>query len=70
MKLTYWMAECLNDSAAYSIRRKTKRAVVEALRTEVYAGNYGKPKKVTVEYVDAFDLLGQCLGEGGGYWEV
>ncbi len=71
MRLTYWVAKCLNDSPVYSIRRKTKKAVVEALDSGNWdASNYEKPKKVTVEYRDAFDLLGQCLGEGGGYWEV
>jgi hypothetical protein len=70
MKVTYWIAECLNDSHAYSIRERTKKAV----ETELNSGrcnraDYGPVKKVIFEYSDAFDLVTQCLTEGGGYWE-
>lgn len=72
MKLTYWIAECLDDSHAYNIRAKTRKAVVAELAEkegEIREG-YGPPKKVTVEYQDAFDLMDQCMNEGRGYWEV
>ena len=65
MKLTYWVAECLNDSSCYSIRRKTKREVKEAVAE--YRKGYGPPHKIVVEYTDAFDLLTQCLSEGRIY---
>jgi hypothetical protein len=32
--------------------------------------DFGPVKKVSFEYRDAFDLMSECLGEGGGYWEV
>ena len=70
MKLIYWVAECLNDSHAYSIRAKTKKAVLAELASGKCApGDYGPVKKVEFEYDDAFDLMNNCLCEGGGYWE-
>jgi len=66
-KLTYWVAQSLNDSAAYNIRAKTKK---EALRQVGNDGAYyGEVKKVVVEYRDGFDLMDQCLTEGGAGWE-
>ena len=70
-KITYWIADCLNDSKAYSIRKKTRREVVAALKVVFRASDYGKPRKVVVEYVDTFDLIQMALGEGGldeGRW--
>lgn len=63
MKLTYWVAPCLDDSPVYSIRSKTKRAC--AVRRLVDEGTYGEPQKVTLEYRDAFDLLCLLMQEGG-----
>ncbi len=63
MKLTYWLAECLNDSTAYNIRRKTRRAVTNIL-ADHDRSRYGPVRKVAVEYSDGFDLLNQCMGEG------
>jgi hypothetical protein len=71
MKLTYWIAECLTDSHAYSIRARTKREVVAVLASGKYrASDYGSPKKVSVEYENAFDLMDQCMSEARGYWEA
>jgi hypothetical protein len=68
MKLTYWIADCLNDAPCYSVRAKTRREVkAELANREVRGGDYGKPRKVTVEYAGAFDLVLQCTGEGGLY---
>lgn len=70
MTLTYWIAHCLTDSPAYSIRRKTKKEVQAALDQEnIDKSSYSKPKKVVVEYESGFDLLTSCLGEGGLYEE-
>jgi hypothetical protein len=63
MKLTYWIANCLDDSPAYSIRRRTRREVSAEL-AERGDGDYGEPHKITVKYDSAFDLLKRCLGEG------
>lgn len=72
MKLIYWVAECLTDSTAYSIRELSRAAVVARLNekgSNAPAGTYGKPHKVTVEVRSAFDLLVRCLSEGGPAWE-
>ena len=67
-KLTYWVALCTDDSELYSIRAKTRReceAQLEKARVgRARAGRYEPPKKVTVEYADAFDLMDQCSNEG------
>ena len=70
MKLTYWYAECLNDSDAYAIREKTKKAAKARLEQGYRAEDYGPILKVTVEYADAFDLMDQCSNEGRMYWEA
>ena len=68
-KLTYWVAECERDSKVYSLRAKTKKEVVAMLATTHDPADFGPVKKVSFEYRDAFDLMSECLGEGGGYWE-
>ena len=70
MKLTYWIADCLNDSPAYSIRCRTRREVKAALADpQIDASGYSKPYKVVVEYKNALDLLNRALGEGGLFEE-
>ena len=77
MKLTYWIAERLDDGRAYSIRATRKEEVVTNLAAagaewdgsvfsigEGYV-SYAPIKKVTVIYRNAFDLVCQTLGEGG-----
>jgi hypothetical protein len=65
MKLTYWVAPCLDDSPAYNIRAKTKRDCL-AEREARGARSYGEPQKHVIEYDDAFDLMEQCLSERRG----
>ena len=71
MKLTYWIATCMDDSQAYSIRRKTKKAVVEALESydDKDKLSYSPPHKVQIEYKDSFELMTECMDEGSGHWE-
>ena len=68
--LTYWVCESLNDASCYSIRAKTRK---EAVRMRDSYGDrsweWSEAEKVTVKYSDGFDLLTQCLEEGGGCWE-
>ena len=69
MKLTYWYSRCPDDSNAYSVRERTKKAALAALATPTYdRGSWLVPVKVTVEYQDAFDLMQACMA-GGGWWE-
>jgi hypothetical protein len=71
MTLVYWVAHCLTDSPAYSIRAKTRKECYEKLHNgNVDLKNYSEPRKITVEYASGFDLVEQCLGEGGLYEET
>ncbi len=70
MKLTYWYRECLHDSDVYSIREKTKKEALRVVDEHCNPEDYGPPIKVTVEYDDGFDLMKECSGEGGRYWEA
>lgn len=72
MKCTYWYAECLNDSDAYAIRAKTKKAALaqreerDWQKAEGGEPCYGPVIKVVIEYRDAFDLVEWLMGEGRG----
>lgn len=65
MKLTYWYAKCLNDSDAYSVRQKTRKAAEADKLSRHKSGDYGPVVKVTVEYDNAFDLMEKCSDEDG-----
>lgn len=65
MKLIYWVATQDDDAACYNIRERTKREVLKRLAQINRPGVYSKPKKVVVDYADGFDLMDQCLSEGG-----
>ena len=67
MKLTYWVAECLDDSQAYNIRHKTKKGAT--ILRDSLSGRFSPVFKVTVEYTDGFDLMDQCSNEGRSWWE-
>lgn len=75
MKLTYWVAICLDDSPVYSVRARTKRECIRIMtETLGWSGDddkipFAPPKKVTVEYDNGFDLMKQCLSENSGCWE-
>jgi hypothetical protein len=68
VKLSYWVARAVGDSQVYSIREKTRKAAV-ARRKEYGEEHFEPPVKVSFEYDNAFDLMKECLSEGGGYWE-
>jgi hypothetical protein len=64
MKLTYWYAKLEDDANCYSIRERTKR---EAVAEKNLRGpeRFGPVVKVEVEYASAFDLMKDCMSEGG-----
>jgi hypothetical protein len=72
MKLAYWIAQDLDDSCRVeellhirAPRRKECKALIENS-----GGNYGKPRKVVVEYTDGFNLLDRALyGQDLAYFE-
>jgi len=73
MKLIYWIARVRNDNPCYDIRTKTKVECLERMKDygEGWENNYEMPKKVTVEYASAFDLMHDCLyGEDRAWWEA
>lgn len=65
-RLIYWIADNLKDSPCFSIRERTRKAVNVELTTGGYGlVDFGKPRKVVIEYTDAFDLMRQLLSEDG-----
>ncbi len=70
MKLTYWYAECLDDSDVYAVRQKTKKAATADKFSRHNPEGYGPVIKVTVEYDNAFDLMKMCSDEFGMNWEA
>lgn len=66
MKVEYWKSKCLDDHDAYSIRAKTRRAVMLAIAG--MEDRYTAPYKVCIPYEDGFDLVWQSQSEGG-LWE-
>jgi len=65
-KLTYWVVRDVKNRC-YNIRSETREGA------KAMAINYGwknpKPRKVCIEYSNPFDLVKNCMGEGGGFWE-
>jgi hypothetical protein len=68
MKLIYWVAPHKIESRAYSIRARSE-AACDRLREAMGASNYEPTRKAEITYHDPFELMEQCLGEGGGMWE-
>jgi len=62
-KLAYWYAPCF-DADCYSKRTRGLREIQKQL-ADAEPGDFGKPRKVSVEYKNALDLLKECIGEGG-----
>ena len=65
MKLTYWIAVCNDDNRAYSVRAKTRKAVIAEVASRWNPDSFDAPQKIEVEYADALDLVMQVAGEGG-----
>ena len=70
MKLSYWVAPVKNDNQCYSIRAKTKKEVLAILERTELTQFHETPRRVEVEYRDAFDLMNACMsGDIRGDWE-
>ena len=69
MKLTYWYAECLNDSDVFAVREKTKKAAIAELDGRHESDGYGPVIKVSIEYDNAFDLMEECSDQYRTHWE-
>jgi hypothetical protein len=70
MKLTYWHSACPDDSASYSVRERTRKAAAATIATKYDAPSWPAPRKVSVEYDSAFELLNVCSNESHHYWEA
>tara|TARA_R110000824_G_scaffold69297_6_gene178646 strand:+ start:59 stop:268 length:210 start_codon:yes stop_codon:yes gene_type:complete len=68
MRLTYWHSRCPDDSSVYSIRTKTKREALAQIEARG-GSSWEAPVKVTLDYLDAFDLMAECSHEDHHYWE-
>jgi len=67
MKLTYWYAG-QDDSLCYNYRAKTKKEVVAFVEKQKISNPYqawSEPRKVAIEYKDAFDLAERLQSERG-----
>lgn len=65
-KLTYWIAECIDDHVCYSIVDKTKHGCKKKLEERGRPQGYLPAAKRTIVYKDAFDLMEQLTSEDGG----
>ena len=63
MKLKYWIAECRTNND-WNIRTRTKKQCL-AERDSYCTNVYGEPRKVTIEYTSAFDLMIQATNKSG-----
>jgi hypothetical protein len=72
MRLSYWIAECIEEPhESMWLRGKTKKAVladIELNRVSNCVVTFKEPRKVEIIYDDAFDLMDKCLTRRG-YWE-
>jgi hypothetical protein len=64
-KLTFWIAEQHEDSDCYNLVARTRKALLVMMSERPHV-RYDAPKKVVVEYKDAFDLFDWVTSEGGG----
>lgn len=65
MKLTVWIATQEGDSQCYNIVARTKKEALEQMRHRGFF-DFAAPRKVVIEYKDAFELFTMVTGEGGG----
>jgi hypothetical protein len=64
MKLTYFVAECLDESdQMFNLRARRKKDLKRKIDTldSSCASTFGPIKKVIVEYSSGFDLLEKCF---------
>lgn len=68
MKVVYWVA-AQTDRSAYreeNVRARTKKECQEMIST-FSLGTFEAPKKIVVEYKDAFDLVQKLSGVSKPY---
>jgi hypothetical protein len=65
MKLTVWIMTQNDDSECYNIIARTKKDALAQAAARTYC-TWSEPKRMVIEYKDAFDLFDLATGEGGG----
>lgn len=65
MILNYWHAQNMDDHSCYDVIAKTKKEAQAQIDARSHT-EFGPIEKRTIVYKDAFDLLEQATGEGGG----
>lgn len=63
MKLKFWMAAQEEDRDCYNIIGRTKKEVIEEVRS---SDRYKTLYHLEIEYKDAFELFEKATNEGGG----
>ena len=64
--LTVGIAVQHSDSDCYNVIGRTRKAVLEQLEKRSDAKHFSCPKKMVIQYKDAFDLFDWVTSEGGG----
>ena len=64
--LTVWIAVQHDDADCYNVIGRTRKSVLEQLKNRFDSNRYDAPKKVVIQYADAFDLFSWVTSEGGG----
>lgn len=65
-RLTFWISEQTKDHSCYNLVGRTRDEVMYQLAMRPDSGDYSKPKRVVLDYTDAFDLFERVTAEGGG----
>lgn len=65
MKLTVWIMTQDSDSECYNIIARTKKDALAQAAARTYT-TWSEPKRMVIEYKDAFDLFDLATGESGG----
>ena len=64
--LTVWIAVQHDDADCYNVIGRTRKAVLAELCARPDSKRFDEPKKVVIQYKDAFDLFSWLTSEGGG----
>lgn len=64
--LTVWIAVQHGDAVCYNVIGRTRKAAQEQLDALPDGNSFDAPRKVVIQYKDAFDLFDWVTSEGGG----
>lgn len=64
--LTVWIAVQHGDADCYNVIGRTRKSAQEQLDARPDGKSFDAPRKVVIQYADAFDLFSWVTSEGGG----